>query len=368
MTENNTKILLESYSPICPLVVIVEENICNTYMYLTKINIDTSELEDSIPILVTAWIRNHVGDKSSSLDKSTMESGLAPNLPGEFCNHPEGKQRFKATDLECVWFEDGNGVALLEKEEILCIIPSWASKNYPPYSRDCIKENSLAVPLLEENILIDTVKKAQEFKEFIITDGCLEWFIDERYELFETYLGECRGSYASENKTAIINRILKFESGDITYLITASASLHMQPTVELVTDIPEDLRRVEVGLAIKTDIFKNNEIEIANMLSYTALMPWRNITWIGHGHTIECFEVFSKDNSYPYGVFINSKEVNLLPQIEFPNFRGDPINLLWLTPISQKDFEFIKDQGIREFLNKAMQDERSLVLGINEIE
>ena len=142
----------------------------------------------------------------------------------------------------------------------------------------------------------------------------------------------------------------------------------MQPTVELVTDIPEDLRRVEVGLAIKTDIFKNNEIEIANMLFYIALMPWRNITWIGHGHTIECFEVFSKDNSYPYGVFINSKEVNLLPQIEFPNFRGDPINLLWLTPISQKDFEFIKDQGIREFLNKAMQDERSLVLGINEIE
>ena len=47
MTENNTKILLESYSPICPLVVIVEENICNTYMYLTKINIDNSELEDN---------------------------------------------------------------------------------------------------------------------------------------------------------------------------------------------------------------------------------------------------------------------------------------------------------------------------------
>ena len=97
------------------------------------------------------------------------------------------------------------------------------------------------------------------------------------------------------------------------------------------------------------------------MLFYTGLMSWRNITWIGHGHTIECFEVFSKDNTYPYGVFINSQEVSPLPQIEFSNFRRETINLLWLTLISQKDFEFIKNQGIRKFLNKVMQDKRSLV-------
>ena len=57
-------------------------------------------------------------DKSNSLDISTMESGATPNLPGEFCNPPEGKQRIKAKDLQCVWFEDGHGVALLEKGEI----------------------------------------------------------------------------------------------------------------------------------------------------------------------------------------------------------------------------------------------------------
>ena len=41
----------------------------------------------------------------------------------------------------------------------------------------------------------------------------------------------------------------------------------------LATNTPEDLRHIKIGLAIKTDIFKNNEIEIANMLSYTALIP-----------------------------------------------------------------------------------------------
>ncbi|MDG1436847.1 MAG: suppressor of fused domain protein [Rickettsiaceae bacterium] len=356
---NHIKILLESQSPSCPLVVVVEEGKNSTWMYL--INLEKSKLGKSNPVVATAWLRNHLENKSNSIDKAIMESGSAPMLPGEFCNHPEGKQKINPEELECIWFEGGDGLALLEKGEILCIIPPWASEDYPPYSRDCIKENSLAIPLFERNMLIDVVRKAQEF--------WLSWdkdpwtsFKDKRLKLLINHFGEYTKYYSIDGGKWPPKSMVKFEVDNITYFITIGVSMIPQPTVEQYTD----LRRFELGCAIETSELGKNEMAIAEFCSAIVRMPWDNITWIGCGHTTECYDVFSQENLFPYGVFINSKKYSNLPQVEFPDFREDTVNLLWITPISQVEFELIKDKGNDEFLKQAREKNRSLIFGNND--
>lgn len=363
MIEKNAKILLESASPNCPLYVVVQECKYSTYMYLLKTKAEDEEQERSYSIICTAWVRNHIEDYSNEVDLSVSQDGYSPIVPGLLCNHPQGKTSLNPEDLECIWFEDGNGAALLEKNEILCIISSWTGKNFPAYSKDCIKENSLATPLTEDNVLIKVVRKAQEFREFILTEGPLESLVDERYELLENHFGKCVNSYKIETYKPLLGRVLRFEQGDTTYLLTFSTSLVMQPTVELYSDSPEDFRRVEFGLAIKTNELNKSTEQILNFFSMIIMMPWDNISWIGHGHTTECFKVFSSNNLFPYGVFINSRKEQTLPQINFPDFRGDHVNLLWITPITQEEFNFLKDNGVEEFLKKSHLNNRSLIFG-----
>ncbi len=355
MTHNDAKILLESYSPNCPLSVIVEETESSTYMYLRRM-----ENGEFPSVISAAWVRNHKESVGSNVDITDMQEGHPPMLPGEFCNHPQGKDYLKPQDLECVWFEDGNGAALIENNEILCIIPSWTGSKFPPYSKDCIKENSLAVPITEGNILINTVRRAQEFWSSWNDDSWRE-FRDSRVDLLNSHFGQYRNYYAIDGDKWPVKSLVRFEVGDITYLVTIGVSLIPQPTIELFTNAPENLRRIELGLAIKTNELEKNETQILKFLSMTTNMPWENISWLGHGHTLECGSVFSKEGNFPYSVLINSREEGSLPQIKFPDFRGDPVNLLWLTPISKTEFDSITNTGVSEFLKQIRGKDRSLI-------
>jgi hypothetical protein len=57
-----------------------------------------------------------------------MRDGSPPLLPRRYCKHPEGAALPAAEDLEIVWFEEGNGAALLERGEPLTVIPPWAGQ------------------------------------------------------------------------------------------------------------------------------------------------------------------------------------------------------------------------------------------------
>lgn len=354
--NEDLKIILESKSPNCPLSIIVEENKTSTYAYLINLK---EEGRDSI--VCSTWIRNHQkAPDDFELDK--MQEGYAPMLPKEFCNHPDGKLRFQPEDLRCIWFEEGDGVALLEKDTILTIIPCWSNDANPAYSKDCIKENSFVYPLTEDNVLLDRVKKADEFWKLWDNDPWTP-FSDSHIEILSKKFGEVKKYYAIDGEEWPIKAMLRFEKEDTTYLITLGVSLIPQPLVELVTETPEKIRRIELALAIKTDELMQNEIGICSFLSAQTIIPWNDLTWLGHGHTIECNSIFEKKDKFPFGLFINSKIVTSLPQIEFDLFRGDDINILWLTPITKSEFHNIHTTGTDAFLNSERNKNRTWIFG-----
>jgi hypothetical protein len=81
--------------------------------------------EDGIQsIICSTWIRNHQ-EAPDDFELAIMQEGFPTMMPKEFSNHPNGKERLQAEDLRCVWFEEGDGVALIEKDSVLGIIPCW---------------------------------------------------------------------------------------------------------------------------------------------------------------------------------------------------------------------------------------------------
>ncbi|CAO4848075.1 MAG: hypothetical protein FADNKDHG_01524 [Holosporales bacterium] len=357
-TNESPKIILESKSPNCPLAVIVEEYDTCTYMYLIHLKTD-----DVQSIICPLWIRNHQ-KAPEDLEFEKMQNGFPSMMPKEFCSHPNGEARFQTEKLKCVWFEEGDGVALLEKGEPLAIIPGWANDKIPAYSSGCIKENSLAFPLMKDNVLHERIKKADAFWKSWDNDP---WhaFLDARLTVLHKEFGQEKKYFAIDGEQWPIKGMVQFEKGDTTYLVTIGVSLIPQPFIEQLTAEPEKLRRIELGLAIKTEEFNKNAHEICSFLSTQTTIPWNNLTWLGHGHTIECGKFFENDGKFPFCVLINGKTISSFIQIDFEPFRGDDINVLWLTPISESEFHIIKETNVDDFLSDEINKERTWIFGKN---
>lgn len=68
----------------------------------------------------SCWVRNLI-EAPEKLETKLMEKGVPPMLTKEFCKFPKGQESLNADNLEIVWLE-GDGAALLENGEILCVI------------------------------------------------------------------------------------------------------------------------------------------------------------------------------------------------------------------------------------------------------
>ena len=122
-------ILLDSESPYASRRVVVEYDGTTTAAYL----------HDKTGPIAATWIANHQRAPEST-DAARLSSGQAPEMPAEHTKHPEGTPLLESAALRALWFEEGDGVAVLERDEPLAVLPGWAnmSKGMPGYSRDVI--------------------------------------------------------------------------------------------------------------------------------------------------------------------------------------------------------------------------------------
>ena len=64
--------------------------------------------------IFSVWVANY-GPAPDLEDVEAMKAGEAPRMPRRGTRHPDGLPPFRPEDLELVWFEEGDGVALLER-------------------------------------------------------------------------------------------------------------------------------------------------------------------------------------------------------------------------------------------------------------
>src|SRR5450759_4197473 len=123
------RILLEGESPYASRRVVVECDGSTTAAYM----------HDATTAIAATWIANHQKAPAAT-DLARLSSGQAPEMPAEHTKHPQGRPMLDPGSLRALWLEEGDGVAILENDELLAVIPGWSdmSKGIPGYCRDVI--------------------------------------------------------------------------------------------------------------------------------------------------------------------------------------------------------------------------------------
>src|ERR1700745_1652069 len=121
--------LLESSSPYGSRRVTVE------YDGLTT----AADLHDDTAVISSTWVANH-HPAPDSTDQAGLDAGRTPLMPASLIKHPGGRGSLRGSALQALWFEEGDGVAILENGHPLAVIAGWSDmdRGMPGYSRDVI--------------------------------------------------------------------------------------------------------------------------------------------------------------------------------------------------------------------------------------
>lgn len=341
--NDEPRVLIESCSPTCNLQAFVEEDDRCAYFYMI------SPVSEN-PVVSVCWIRNYVKAQQDK-DMESMRKGRAPVLEAKLCCHPNGAERLDPAKLQIVWFEEGDGAGLLYEDELICVIPGWADHRCRGYSKDCKDISDLAWPLRSENILFDRVYKAKEFWDNWNENS---WGIIQKefLEAITSSIGEYTKYYAIDGGNWPPKAMVRIEKDNITYLVTLGVSIVPQPKVEQYLEEPDLHRRFEFAFAIETDLLKRNESGILRYISAQTGLPWAYQTWLGHGHTIPCDQIWPDEREFSSVLLLNSNSRDDLPRINFPQYRGDRVNLLWIVPITEEERAFAQSNSSDKLLEK----------------
>lgn len=329
--------LLQEPSPHRNLDVVVEAQNSVVYLYLFSPGSDRP--------ITACWVRN-LGPAPMSLDLASMKRGDAPMLERAHCRHPDGAPPLDPERLRLVWFEEGDGVALLEDDEPLAIVPVWPGVDFPGYARDCTSEADYCWPLLADNVLRQRVRLADDYWGWWETNP---WptFQRRALEVLEKYLGPDPRYFAIDGDEWPPKAMVIAER-EIATVATLGVALRRQPGID-----PDDrltARRIELGFATERGVI--DPLAMAQYISGQANLPWANLTFLGNRHTIPCDALSSARTKTKFEFVLLQKDPPDVPSILFDPLRGDLIDLLWLIPITAAERKFAEEKGSGELTKR----------------
>ena len=92
--------------------------------------------------------------------------------------------------------------------------------------------------------------------------------------------------------------------------------------------------------------------EIMGYLSGQTNLPWNRHTWLGEGHTIPCDALSRARQDSAFTAVLLVRRPTGAPVIELPDFRGDPVSLLWAVPITEPERALAMDSGSAALLER----------------
>lgn len=350
---DNSVILLESSSPVCSIQAFVEETDKNCYLYLWFFpGTDKAFIK-------SCWICNT--DKApDALDVDAMKNGIAPSMPREHVLHDADGIQLDKESLELVWFEEGDGAALLQGEELICVIPGWAGyKGFKGYSAYAAGTTPLAWELTQAfPRFMERVERSRNYWAGFDLDGDY-WNAAQKHYLkaLTDFYGNYQKYYAIDNGEFPPKALVMGEKNGICYCTTIGMSLLAMPQVEQYFENPNDFRRIELGYAV----VKEYEGSMQMMLSYLSALtsiPWREISFLGHGHTIP----FQGIKGYSAVWLLNAELLENIDTPKFEKLQSDPVNLLWLVPLKEEEYAWIKEHDSEETLRHCKKTHGELIV------
>ncbi|MFF5245235.1 suppressor of fused domain protein [Streptosporangium sp. NPDC000095] len=295
------------------------------------------------------WLANH-GPAPDGIDQDRLEAELPPVAPRANTRHPGGRGPLGA--LRSLWFEEGDGVALYENDELLAVIPGWAdmSRGMPGYSRDALGESPFAWSLEDAHDgLAPRISKARAYWEWRGGDGAWASFQQFVMGHLDRKVGTAGRFWdaGGERMPAVGVTERPPERGrEHTILSTVGMSCQRMPTVEQYIDRPDAYARVELAVASPGDAR-----DAARLFLWLGQYPWHSVTWLGHGHTARWYH---RPETFPlgsaYGGVMMLTGLPGLPDLSGFSFGGDSVQWLWLVPITPDELSLVSAEGYRAVL------------------
>lgn len=366
---DDPEVLFFQTSPFGNLDAIVQQNGQTVYFYLNE---RVGENQRSFFGTRACWVRNLV-EGPLVFNMPEIDSGIPPVFPRTQTKHREGQPLPAPDSLHVVWFEEGNGAALIETDletgnvQTIAVIPPWSGDNgFMGYSRECVVDSHFCSPLPDAGVLYDRIEKADSFwHDFVETPTPFATLQPKQLQAYRDHFGRLSGAVGPLQETQYFNingdqfpprGLVEFRLEESVYWLTTAMSIVPQPNVELSVEFPSAQRRIE--LAFQMDLAKASEATIErarNSMGALASIPWRQFNWLGKGHTcsfavVEGFDVAVLIDDQTRVEVLNdaieqqNDSGKLVQGIEMGSFREDPINLLWIVPISSMQMQQLENR------------------------
>jgi hypothetical protein len=350
-------VLLDSVNPYGSRRLVVEYDGTTTSAYL----------HDKSGAIAATWIANHRA-APETVDLARLRSGAAPEMPAEHTKHPDGRRLIEAGALTPVWLEEGDGAAILEDGELLAVIPGWSdlARGMPGYSRDVIGQTPFAWSLDDamEGLGIRVAQSAQ-FWRWRASAG--SWALTQQSLLGHLLarLGPGGGYWdvsGGKSPSVGVTERPAMPKRPFTVLSTVGMSCQRMPVVEQTGDGFASRARVELAMATTMP-----SAEAARIFLWLAQYPWREVTWLGSGHSIPWYH---EPATFPLGggneAILLVDDPSRLPGPEVPRLDGfrssnEPVRWLWLIPINERERKLARERSSASLVTQLAAQRRSWV-------
>lgn len=356
--SDSVSILFET-SPYGTIDAIVEHNGDAVYFYLSG---QRAGKQDRFGTRA-CWVRN-LKQGPHVIDRAAMEQGIGPMLPRYDCIDPKLTHVPTEQSLRIVWFEEGNGAALMELTpdstsdvngktkasnnastwNPIAVIPPWSGmEGFHGYASNCAVESEVCWPMPDNPRLTQRIADADAFwNAWLGGDGQSQPtpFADHQPRVLENYSQRFASDQASERYFSIDGNqfpprgLVHYAIGRFEVLATVGMSVCPQPAVELFVDDPKSFRRIELAALVPRSGDAASLDEAMKQMSGLSGYPWRFLTWLGAGHTCS-FRCGDTTSALLLDDATGSRLAGV-PMNPLPEFRGDPVRLLWLLPITDQ--------------------------------
>jgi hypothetical protein len=355
----NQNVLLESVNPYASRRLTVECDGRTTAAYV----------HDRHSAIAATWVANH-GPAPESVDPAQLASGEPPMMPAAHTKHPAGRPYLISGALRALWFEEGDGVALLENGDLLAVLPGWSdvSRGMPGYCRDVVGQTPFGWSLDDAmEGLGPRVSAAAEFWRWRADPSSWAGFRQAVLGHLLNRLGPGARYWnisGSQQPPAGVSERPPTRRRSYTVLSTLGMCCQRMPVAEQFGPVAASAARIELALATTMP-----SAAAARIFLWLAQYPWREMTWLGDGHTLAWYH---EPATFPLGggksAVLLLSDPSALPGPEVPDlsgfvFAGEPVRWLWVIPVSARERLLARDRGPASLVTQLAAHRRSWVWG-----